>query len=60
MADISKIRNFEYWNNESQVIRFLYFQIYFLYLRQFELFEHLKYMIIHRIGNFCNFDSFTN
>ena len=26
-ADISKIRNFEYWNNESRVTRFFYFQI---------------------------------
>ena len=59
-ADISQIRNFEYWNNESRVIRFFYFQIYFLYLGLFELFENSKYMIIYRIGNFWNFDSFTN
>ena len=59
-ADISKIRNFEYWNNASRNIRFFYFQIYFLNLRLLELFEHSKNMIIYQIGNFWNFDSFTN
>ena len=54
-AIISTIRNFEYWNNESRVTRFFYFQIYFLYLRLFELFEHSKYMIIYEIGNFFEF-----
>ena len=59
-ADISKIRNFEYENNESRVIWFVYFQIYFLFLRLFELFEHSNYMIIYQIENFLNFDTFTN
>ena len=59
-ADISRIWNFEYRNNESRVIWFFYFQIYFLYLRLFELFEHLKYMIIYEIEIFWNFESFTN
>ena len=26
----------------------------------FELLEHSKYMIIYQIGNFWNFDNFTN
>ena len=43
-ADISKIRNFEYWNNESRVIRFFYFRIYSLFLWLFKLFEHSKYI----------------
>ena len=43
-ADISKIRNFEYWNNESRVIRFFYFRIYSLFLSLFKLFEHSKYI----------------
>ena len=53
-ADISKIRNFEYWNNETRVIRFFYVRIYSLFLWLFKFFEHLKYMFIiyHRIWNF--------
>ena len=53
-ADISKIRNFEYWNNETWVIRFFYFQINSLFLWLFKLFEHSKYIFIiyHRIRNF--------
>ena len=43
-ADISKIRNFEYWNNESRVIRFFYFRIYSLFSWLFKWFEHSKYI----------------
>ena len=34
--------------------------MYFLFLRMFELLEHSKYMIIYKIRNFWNFDSFKN
>ena len=43
-ADISEFLNFEYKNNESRIIRFLHFWIYFLLLRLLKLFEHSKYM----------------
>ena len=61
-ADISKIRNFEYWNNESRVIRFFYFRIHSLFLWLFKLFEHSKYVFDNLPSNskFLNFDSFTN
>ena len=42
--DISEFRNFEYKNNESRIIRFLNFAIYFLLLRLLKLFEHSKYI----------------
>ena len=56
-ADISKIRNFEYWNNESRVIRFFYFRIYFLFLWLFKLFEHSKY-IFNNVPSNSNFLEF--
>ena len=53
-ADISKIRNFEYWNNETRVIRFFYFRDYSSFLWLFKLFEHSKYIFIiyDQIRNF--------
>ena len=59
-ADISEFRNLEY-NNESRVIRFFYFRIYFYF------YDFLNYsdtqntytIIYHQIRNFWKFDSFT-
>ena len=61
-ADISGFRNLEYWNNESRVIRFFYFQFFF------NFYDHLNYsntqntymIIYHKILNLWNFDSFRN
>ena len=47
-TDISVFRNFE----------FVYYRIYFLFLYLFRLFEHLNCMIIYKIDNSTNFDSF--
>ena len=38
----------------------LYFQIYFLFLYLFKLFEHSKYMIIYKSENLSNVDSLPN
>ena len=50
-ADISKIRNFEYWNNESRVIRFFCYRINSLFLWLFKLFEHSKYIFDNSPSN---------
>ena len=44
---------------KKRVIRFVHFRINFLFFL-FELFEHSKYMIIYKIINLWNFDSFPN
>ena len=59
-TDISEFQNFEYEMDEKWVIRIFYFGIYFLLLYLLKLFEHLKYMIIYKIRNLRNFDSFPN
>ena len=55
-------RKFETSNIEIMTVGLVnFFQISFLYLRLFQLFEHSKYMMIyHQIRNSWNFDSFTN
>ena len=54
-------RKFETSNIEKTKVQlFGFLKMYFLYLRLFELFEDSKYMIIYQIGNFWNFESFTN
>ena len=62
MAKWPIFRKFETSNIEIKKVEFstFYFQFHFLYLDLFELFKLSKYMIIYRIGNFWNFDSFTN
>ena len=55
-------RDLEISNIKKQKMRcdFLFSNSFFIFRFLFELFKYSKYMIIHRIGNLWNFDSFTN
>ena len=54
IADILEFQNVEYWNNKSRVIRF-----FFIFKFTFHVYFCLNCSIL-KIGNFWNFDSFTN
>ena len=43
-VDISEFRNFEYKNNEIQIIRFFYFCIVFHFYIFFKFYKHSKYI----------------
>ena len=60
-ADISKIRNFEYWNNKSYSI-FLFWNLFFYFYDCFNYSntQNIYLIIYHQIRNFWNFDSFAS
>ena len=59
IANFSNFPNWKFLESSKWDISWI-FQFIILSLRLFKLFERSKYMIIHKIENLWNFDSFPN